>query len=42
MAHSEIVVGGVASQYGKVGSQWFSWDGDYNAIVHKDVHWHVY
>ena len=35
LAPSELVMRGVLSQCGKVGSHWFSLDGDYNAIEHK-------
>ena len=34
---SELVMRGGLSKCGKEGSQWFSWDGDYNAIEQKRV-----
>ena len=36
LAPSKLDMRGVPSQCEKVGSQFFSWDGDYNANVHKE------
>ena len=36
LAPSDVVLRGVPSQYGNLCSWSFSWDGDYNEILHND------